>query len=697
MLKRTWQRGVVSLAAALLAASAACQQVSAATTRSAGSLSVVAGRRVYDLGPGPATRASLWFPSGAAVDARGDLFIADSFNDVVEKVTPAGELSVVAGVAGKPGAPTPGPANRSELDAPTGVAADAHGDLFIADSFNDVVEKVTPAGRLSVVAGDGTQGRPTPGPATRSGLDEPTGVVVGARGDLFIADSFNNVVEEVTPSGRLSVVAGDGWRGPPTAGPATRSELDAPFGVALDARGDLFVSDPGTNVVEEVTPAGRLSVVAGVAGEAGPPTPGAAARSALDAPTGIAADARGDLFVTDSRNNVVEEVTPAGRLSVVAGVAGEAGPPTPGAAARSALDAPTGIAADARGDLFVTDSLNNVVEEVTPAGRLSVVAGVVDGSGPPTPGPAISSALADPYGVTSDASGDVFIADSGNNLVEEVTPGGELSVVAGVPGGTGAPTPGPATSSELDGPAGLTMDADGDLFIAGSGNNLVEEVTPAGRLSVVAGDGRRGLPTPGPATRSDLDEPTGVIANAEGDLFIADTGNNVVEELTPAGQLSVVAGLPGKPGAPTPGPATASELDAPTGVAADAAGTCSSPMPATTSSRRSALRGSCRSWRGCPANRGPQRQAPPPPRSSTGRRGWRRARAGTCSSPTLATMSSRRSPPPGGCRWSWGTVGRGRPRLAPPQARILTRRRCSPWTPMGTCSSPTLGTTTSRR
>ena len=106
------------------------------------------------------------------------------------------------------------------------MALDAHGDLFIADSLNNVVEEVTPAGRLSVVAGKaGKKGSPTPGPATRSALDDPYGVALDAHGDLFIADADNNVVEEVTPAGRLSVVAGDGQEGPPTPGPATRSEL----------------------------------------------------------------------------------------------------------------------------------------------------------------------------------------------------------------------------------------------------------------------------------------------------------------------------------------------------------------------------------------------------------------------------------------------------------------------------------------
>ena len=426
MLNRTRRRvGAVTLVVAFLAASAGSGPASASqispktpsispsptTARPErrpartppGTLSLVAGRRVHDLGPGPATRASLYSPWGVAVDARGNLFIADSGNNVIEEVTPAGRLSVVAG-DGTQGPPTPGPATSSELSFPEGVAVNTHEDLFIADYNNNIVEEVTPAGRLSVAAGDGTQGPPTPGAATSSRLDDPAGVAVDARGDLFIADSGNNVVEEVTPAGRLSVVAGNGKQGQPTPGAAVSSKLYWPVGVAVNARGDLFVADWGDSVVEEVTPAGRLSVVAG-SGQRAPLTPGPATRSELGNPHGVAVDAHGDLFVADENNMVVEKVTPAGRLSVVAGD-GTQSPLTSGLATRSELAYPVGVAVDAHGDLFVADEGNNVVEEVTPAGRLSVVAGEAEAeAGPPTPGPATRSELAYPVGVAVDAPG----------------------------------------------------------------------------------------------------------------------------------------------------------------------------------------------------------------------------------------------------------------------------------------------------
>jgi hypothetical protein len=159
--------------------------------------------------------------------------------------------------------------------------------------------------------------------------------------------------------GRLSVIAGGGRRWPPS-GSATSSDLDNPTGLAVDSHGDLFIADGGNEPVEEVTPAGRLSVLAGVAGRAARVTPGRAANSVLGVPHGVAVNAHGDLFIADMLSDVVEEITPAGRLSVIAGVTGKYGLPTPGPAARSKLDDPIGVAVDARGDLFIADTGSSV-------------------------------------------------------------------------------------------------------------------------------------------------------------------------------------------------------------------------------------------------------------------------------------------------------------------------------------------------
>jgi hypothetical protein len=318
-------------------------------------------------------------PGDVAYDSvTGDLYIGDSNNNVVEEVTPSGQLSIVAGT-GTAGVPTSGPATSSDLKSPHSLAVDpANGDLFIEDG-NRVIEEVTPAGQLSIVAGEvGVSAAPTPGPATSSALYFPQGLAVDpATGDLYIGDGEANEVLKVTPAGQLSIVAGTGVAGTPTPGPATSSEISFPWGVAFDSTtGDLFISAFGTggDNIDEVTPAGQLSVIAGEPGLNGEPTPGPALSSELNAPEDLAVDpATGNLFIADEGNSVVEELTPAGQLSIVAGVLGPVstneGPPTAGPATSSELHTPGGVAfepgANGGFSLYIADTFNNDVEEVT--------------------------------------------------------------------------------------------------------------------------------------------------------------------------------------------------------------------------------------------------------------------------------------------------------------------------------------------
>ncbi len=328
-------------------------------------------------------------------------------------------LSIFAGT-GAYGTPVPGPATSSPLGSPIDVATDSSGNVYIADEDDYLVEKVTPSGTLSVIAGNGSYGSPTPGPATSSDLKDPEAVAVDAAGDVYIADTLANEVEKVTPSGTLSIFAGTGTSGSPTPGPATSSRLYHPYALAFDASGDLFIDDENNNLIEKVTPGGTLSIFAGT-GYQGAAVPGPATSSGMGYVRGLATDAAGDLYIADDYNKLIEKVTPSGTLSIIAGN-GTYGSETPGPALSSDLANPAGLAVDPAGDLYVAGSGSNHIDEITPSGTLSIVAGT-GASGAPTAGPPLSSRLNEPYGVALDPAGDAFyIADYSNGLVEKVAP-----------------------------------------------------------------------------------------------------------------------------------------------------------------------------------------------------------------------------------------------------------------------------------
>jgi sugar lactone lactonase YvrE len=346
----------------------------------------------------------------------------------------------------------------------------------------------SPPGTLTLFGGTGGTGAPVAGPAVDSPIAYPLGVAVsGTSGDVYVSDNGNSVVDRITPDGTLSVVAGDGTSGMPTAGPALSSHIGSPSSLAVDASGNLYIVDYQYSVVEKVTPSGTLSIFAGNGTQGGPPTPGPATSSQLSNPV-IAAEGD-DVYIADAGNNVVEKVTPNGTLSIIAGN-GTQGAPNPGPATSSPLGGPDAVAVDAAGNVYIADPGNNVIEKVTPNGTLSIIAG--NGSdGMPTPGPATSSPLALPNGLSVDSAGNLYIADTGDHnfdveQIAEVTPNGTLSIIAGS-GGYGTPTYNvPATSSHLAVPQAVAVGGDGAVYIADEGSNTIERVSPPVSVNTAA-------------------------------------------------------------------------------------------------------------------------------------------------------------------------------------------------------------------
>ena len=291
------------------------------------------------------------------------------------------------------------------------MALDSHGNLFIADSANNVIREVNATTHfITDVAGNYTHGYSgDTGLAVSAKLSDPTGVAVDSQGDLFIADAGNNAIREVNAStGNITTVAGNDTQGySGDTGLAVNAELNGPEGVAVDSLGDIFIADTNNSVIREVNAStGVIATVAGTGaigydGDGGP----AAGTLLFHSPSGVALDSKGDLFIADHDDNIIREITPAGVTTIVAGngTAGYTG--DGGAAVAAELNAPAGLWVDGQGNLYIADSLNNVVREVNAStGVISTVAGnytagrTYTGDG----GLAIASGLYQPSGVTVD-------------------------------------------------------------------------------------------------------------------------------------------------------------------------------------------------------------------------------------------------------------------------------------------------------
>jgi len=539
-----------------------------------GIVSTIAGRGNFGFSGdgGLATSASLNDPSGLALDSSGNLYIADTGNSRIRKVTPGGLITTVAGNGSSAPITDGGFAVSSSLISPTGIAVDASGNLYISDEFSRVRKVTASTGFISTFAGGATFGYSGDGGAATSALlSGPAGMAFDGPGNLYIAETGNAVIRRVSPNGVISTVAGTagitGFSG--DGSPALSALLYGPAGVSVNAAADLFIADAGNERIRKIS-AGVITTVAGNGMYYFTGDGGAANSAHLGSPYGVAVDPSGNVFIADSFENRIRKVSPAGIISTYAGngfynSTGDGGPAT-----AASLEGPQNVAVSAAGDLYISDQSNRVRMVAAATGIITTFAGNGNFGYSGDGGPAAAATFKKPRGMAFDASGNLYIADYQNNVVRKVSIDGMITTFAG--GGSSAfpGDGGPATAASLYEPLALAFDTFGNLFI-GEGANDVRRVATNGIISTVAENNTLLAPSGdgGPATSAGLRLVAGVAVDASGNLFISDS--NRVRKVSTLGVISTAAGG-GTAGIGDGGPATSAQLIAPSQLAFDAAG-----------------------------------------------------------------------------------------------------------------------------
>ena len=502
----------------------------------AGIITTAAGTGVAGFGGdgGPAIAAQLNFPAGLAVDRTGALLIADSGNNRIRKILPGGVMSTVLGAS-----------SATALASPTAVAVNQSLTIYVADA-TDALRSYTAAGVWATFAGTGAQGYSGDGGlAVAAEFSAPHDLAADLAGNVFIADGVR--VREVSAFGLIATVAGDGYLYAVGDGtPATSAILHQPSDVALDTSGNLFIADTGTGRVRIVFSTGLIQTLAGD-GTAGYNTDGVPATSAeLYAPMGLAFDPSGDLLLADMDNQRVREIS-AGVILTFAGT-GAAGTGEEGLEpAEMPLRYPRGVCTGRDGSVYIADTNNHRVLVVPPHGVVATFAGNGSPGGAGDGEPARQAQLNLPSACVLDGSGDVFIADTANHRIREVTPAGVIATVAGSGAAGYSGDGGAATAAALYAPSGVAVDSSGDVFIADTGNHAIRLVTPDGIIHTIAGQGAAGFSGDGGAALAAfLNSPSGMRLDGAGDLYFADTGNNRVRRLAPDVDV-VTVGPPRRP------------------------------------------------------------------------------------------------------------------------------------------------------
>jgi len=540
-----------------------------------GILTVVAGSGVpgFSGDGGPATLASLARPRGVAVDTGGNLYIADEGNNRVRKMSPGGTITTVAGTGAYDSFGDGGRAVNAAIRTPTGVAVDAAGNLYVADQQDHRIRRISSDGTITTVAGNGTEGYSGDGGlATAASLDHPEGVAVDAAGSLYIADIHNQRIRKIPPGGVITTVAGNGTCGfSGDLGPAVTASLCNPSGVAVSAAGNLYIADSGNSRIRQVSPAGIITTVAGNGTAAFSGDGGLAVNASLWVPRGVAVDAAGNVYVAERLSSRIRKFTPGGTISSIAGN-GLFKAPTDGVpATTSFLSAPRVLVVDAGGNLYIGEWEGYRVRRVSAGGTITTIAGGRHGfSG--DGGPAVNASMTYPGGLAVDVAGNLYLGDADNHRIRKISANGIISTVAGGAGGGFCGDGGAATAACLYTPWGVAVDTAGNLYIADLNNKRIRRVSPAGIISTVAGNGVAGFSGDGgSATLASLNRPVGVAVDTGGNLYIADHRNNRVRKVSPGGTITTVAGNGVAGFSGDCGPATAASLSDPF-VAVDGAG-----------------------------------------------------------------------------------------------------------------------------
>ena len=334
-----------------------------------GTITTFAGNGLYRAIPdgSPASRAYFDAPKGIAFDSANNLYVADRNNNYVRRIQPDGTITTIAGNGSQGYSGDGGPATAATISYPTGITVDGGGNVYFAETFSNRVRRITPNGVISTVAGTGGQGfNGDNRPATQATLTNPEGLLVDSAGNLLITDYFNNRIRRVSPDGIITTIVGNGNAGfSGDAGPAVQAQLNFPRAIALTPAGELLIADTANNRVRAVSPQGTIRTVVGDGRAASSGDGGPASKASINGPTALLVDKSGNIYITENAGNRIRVVALDGTIATVAGTGtpGYTGDGGPGA--QATLNAPdSGLALDGAGNLYLSDSGNNRIRVI---------------------------------------------------------------------------------------------------------------------------------------------------------------------------------------------------------------------------------------------------------------------------------------------------------------------------------------------
>ena len=489
---------------------------------------------------GTGAGASFSSPTGAAVDASGNVYVADSANNTIRKITPAGVVTTLAGRAGFAGK-LDGTGSDARFRVPAGVTVDGGGNVYVADQQNHTIRKITSDGVVTTLAGSGGVAGSANGTTTAARFDNPTSVAVDGSGNVYVADSGNNTIRMVTSDGVVTTLAGLAGSTGSTDATGSAARFTNPIGITVESGGaNIYVADHDNHTIRKVTSAGVVTTLAGSAGFAGKVNAIIGANARFEYPRGVAVDGSGNVYVADMSNQAIRKVTSVGEVTTLAGKEGTSGiADGTGSAAR--FNSPSGIAVESGGaNVYVGDALNDTIRKiVTSSGVVTTMAGSAWNAGS-VDSTANNARFNIPTGVTVDSSGNTYVAEWSNHTIRKISTGGIVTTLAGSAGSTGSVN-GIGNAARFNNPRGVAVDASGNVFVADYSNHVIRKITPAGVVSTFAGSVGITGSANGTGGSARFNAPANVAVDTSGNVYVADSGNGSLRKINAVRVVTTMA------------------------------------------------------------------------------------------------------------------------------------------------------------
>jgi sugar lactone lactonase YvrE len=512
-------------------------------------------------GDGIGAAAWFWYPRAIAVDSAGTLYVAD--NSTIRKIAAGGVVSTLAGKPG-PWGNADGTGSAAQFTSPGGIAVDAAGTVFVADSGNNKIRKITPDGVVTSLA-DGN--------GNVQFFYNPLGVAVDRAGVIYVANSSYNLINKITPGASVTVLAGtdsNNYSGGTADGSGDAARFTRPGGLAVDGAGMVFVADTNNHTIRKITADGVVSTLAGLAVAVGN-TDGTGAAARFDYPGGVAVDGSGNIYVSDAGRQTIRKITPAGAVTTIFGTSVVLSDSDRSAGGYIFYD--TGMAVDRTGNIYEIDSRFQSIIKITPGGGTTTLAGYLSFIGGSADGTGTAAQFNGPRGLAADGAGNVYVTDTGNQTIRKIAPGGVVTTLAGTPGGGGGVVDGTGASARFFYPLAIAVDGAGNVYV--EDDSTIRKIAPSGVVTTLAGTAGVSGRADGTGAAAQFTFDSGVVnrlaVDGAGTVYVLDRLNSTLRKITAGGVVTTIAGQAGKIGCDD-GVGTAAGFSSPAGVAVDSAG-----------------------------------------------------------------------------------------------------------------------------